>query len=152
MKKLIDAYLYSIDPKDNQTLRFLVFLRNKSKIYSGQWRMVGGKVQENETYWKAALREIREETSLIPNEFWVIPSLNQFYEPQTDLILSIPAFAARIPLDADIKLNDEHSEYKWIGIQDIHQYIPWPEQRRLMHVVYDIIRSKGILEQWKIPL
>lgn len=152
MKKLIDAYLYSIDPGDNQTIRFLVFLRNKAKIYGGQWRMVGGKVKENETYWRAALREIREETSLVPNEFWVVPTLNQFYEPQTDSILPIPAFAARIPLDPKITLDEEHSEYKWIGIEDIHQFIPWPEQRRIMHIIFDIVRSRGILEQWKIPI
>lgn len=152
MKKLIDAYIYSIDPKDNQTLRFLVLLRNKAKIYGGQWRMVGGKVKENETYWRAALREMKEETAIMPDEFWTVPSLNQFYEPQSDEILTIPAFAARIALDTKITLDDEHSEYKWIGIQDLHQFIPWPEQRRLMHLIYDIVRSKGVLEQWKIPI
>ena len=51
MKKLIDAYVYRDSSKD---IEFLILQRAKNKIYAGQWRMVGGKVKENEDYAQAA--------------------------------------------------------------------------------------------------
>ena len=35
-----------------------------TKVYGGQWRMIGGKIKENELAWQAALREFDEETGL----------------------------------------------------------------------------------------
>ena len=68
---------------------FLLLLRSKNKIYANQWRMVGGKVKEGETYWEGALRELKEELGLEPDFFWVIPSVNTFYEPSSDQLHQI---------------------------------------------------------------
>lgn len=150
MKKLIDLYPYILDPEHH--LRFLVLLRKSAKIYAGQWRMVGGKVKPGETYWQAALRELKEETSLQPIEFWTVPSVNSFYEYTSDMVHHIPAFAARLGHDIEIKLDEEHSAYKWITIDEVREHIFWPEQRRLMHLIHDIVSSRAVLEQWKIAL
>ncbi|HCI70754.1 MAG TPA: NUDIX domain-containing protein, partial [Balneola sp.] len=93
MKKLIDVYPYRVDGKN---VEFLILKRSSKKIYAHQWRMVGGKVQENEQYWKAALRELKEEISISPIKFWTVPSLNNFYEHSSDSIHHIPAFAAQM--------------------------------------------------------
>ena len=87
MKKLIDVYVYRIVEGEPQ---FLLFLRSAKKIYARQWRMIGGKVEQGEKYWEAALRELKEETGLIPSRFWTIPSINSFYEAKTDQIHQIP--------------------------------------------------------------
>ena len=58
MKKLIDAYIYR---EVSNEIEFLILQRAENRIYSGQWRMVGGKVKQNEEYAHAALREIEEE-------------------------------------------------------------------------------------------
>jgi dihydroneopterin triphosphate diphosphatase len=42
------------------------FSKGPGKIYEGQWRMIGGKVDPDETYWEGALRELKEETGLRP--------------------------------------------------------------------------------------
>ena len=94
MKKLIDAYIYR---ESSKNIEFLILQRAKNKIYAGQWRMVGGKVKENEDYADAALREIQEEIQLTPSFFWVVPSVNTFFEAKTNQILHIPAFAAKAP-------------------------------------------------------
>ena len=87
MKRLIDVYVYRFR---HEKPEFLLFLRSSKKIYANQWRMIGGKVEEGEPYWKAALREFNEETGLSPDNFWVIPSVNTFYEAQSDQIHQIP--------------------------------------------------------------
>lgn len=151
MKKLIDVYPYKIQ---NDHPLFLILRRSSEKIYANQWRMVGGKVKKGEARWEAALRELKEETGLIPVKFWTIPSVNQFYEAKTDTIHSIPAFAAEADSNAKIRLDEEHTEYKWISVDEIEQYIPWPEQRRLMKLTFDILndRSFEILPEWIIEI
>lgn len=116
--------------------------------------MVGGKVQKDEYYWEGALRELREETGLIPLKFWTIPSVNQFYEAKTDTIHRIPAFAAEIDENAAITLNEEHTEYKWVQADEINNYIPWPEQRRLMNLLHDLLTDPTfeIIPEWIIDI
>lgn len=148
-KKLIDLYPYKIvDGK----ISFLLFKRAKGKLYEDQWRMVGGKVQEQETYWQAALRELKEETNLEPITFWTIPSINQFYEYSTDKILNIPAFAAEIKSDESIKLDAEHSDFIWIPSKEVSAYIQWPEQIRLIELTNRLITSNKILDDWLVPI
>lgn len=148
-KKLVDLYPYRLTDDDPE---FLLFRRAKGKIYQGQWRMIGGKVNSGETYWQAALRELKEETGLIPKTFWTIPDLNTFYEHKTDLILQIPAFAAEIKKDATPSLDDEHSEFKWVKVSEIELFIQWPEQKRLIRLTNTILTSDKILDDWLVTL
>lgn len=152
MKKLIDVYPYRIK---EGTPQFLIFKRSDEKIYGNQWRMVGGKVEEHESSWEGALRELKEETGLTPIKFWAIPSVNQFYEPKTDTVHAIPAFAAELKDGAEIQLDDEHSSYRWVTIAEAETRINWPEQRRLMKLTYEILTDQflEILPEWiiKIP-
>lgn len=148
-KRLIDLYPYKFDGKQ---ISYLLFKRAAGRIYDGQWRMVGGKVQSGESHWEAALRELSEETTLRPLKMWVIPSVNAFYEHQTDSILTIPAFAAEIDGTSPIKLDSEHSDYAWFSLDDAIDKIFWPEQRRLLELTNSLITSKQILEDWHVPI
>ena len=150
MKKLIDVYPYRLNDDE---IEFLILKRSSDKIYANQWRMVGGKVQENEQYWKAALRELKEEISLAPIKFWTVPSLNNFYEHSSDTIHHIPAFAAQIDWSDDkISLDDEHTGYIWVTADKINDYIHWPEQRRLIQLIHDILTKQEILPEWIIDI
>lgn len=151
MKKLIDVYPYKVD-KDQ--VQFLILKRSSKKIYAGQWRMIGGKVQSGETYWQAGLRELMEETGIKPSKFWTVPSLNQFYEYKTDLIHAIPAFAAEIAIDSNISLDDEHTGFEWISADQVARYLKWPEQQRLVKLVNDILtnETQEILPEWIIEI
>lgn len=148
MKKLIDLYPYRLIDGQPQ---FLLLKRAKGKIYEGQWRMIGGKVTPGETYWQAALRELKEETRLTPVKLWTIPSVNQFYEAASDTIYSIPAFAAQVDEEQQPVLDDEHTGITWAGAENIHEYIHWPEQQRLVQLTNNIILSDKILDDWLIP-
>lgn len=148
-KKLIDLYPYRL--KENR-IEYLLLKRAKGKIYDGQWRMIGGKVEKEESYWKAALRELYEETGLKPVKFWTIPSLNKFYEHHTDQILVIPAFAAQVDPTDSPELDKEHSVAEWFDINQAVDAILWPEQRRLLKLLDNIITSNQILDDWLVPL
>lgn len=146
-KKLIDLYPYRFN---NNRLELLLLKRAEGEQYDGQWRMIGGKVEEGEAYWEAALRELDEETGLKPEKFWTLPSLNNFYEWNTDQILLIPAFAAEINSADSIILNREHSKADWFEIEEATKRIYWPEQRRLLKLLHNIVTSNQILEDWLV--
>jgi dATP pyrophosphohydrolase len=49
--------------------RYLV-IRRRTPYLKGTWQMVSGAVEAGETGWAAALREIEEETGLVPERFY----------------------------------------------------------------------------------
>lgn len=149
MKKLIDLYIYRIGTSG---VEYLLLKRSKRKIYAGQWRMIGGKVEDGETRPEAALREMQEETGLQPARFWALPSINHFYEAETDQIHLIPAFAAEVGPDAEPSLDEEHSEFEWVMVDEAVHRLYWPEQKRLVRTIEQILSSNQWLDSWNIPL
>lgn len=145
--RLIDLYIYRVV---DGRVSVLLLHRAAGLIYSGQWRMVGGKVEEGESSWQAALREMDEETGLRPLEFWALPSVNQFYDAGRDCVHTIPAFAARVEADAAVRLDEEHSAHRWVSPDDASRWIGWPEQVRLITLLGQIVERDGILPQWRI--
>ncbi len=148
MKKLVDVYPYYYS--DTERL-FLIFRRSKSSLYAGQWRIIGGKCEKDENRSESALRELTEETGIYPNKLWVIPSINQFYEPETDQIHHIPAFAAEMPFQ-QIVLNHEHDTFLWLPAQEAANKLLWPEQKRLLLLTDAILSSNSVLPEWDIRL
>ena len=146
-KKLIDLYPYRL--KKNK-VEFLLLKRSTGEKYESQWRMIGGKVEESETHWEAALRELDEETGMRPSKLWTIPSLNHFYEWSTDEILLIPAFAAEIRDYKSLTLEKEHRTASWFTIKKATNLIIWPEQKRLLKLLNKIVISNQILDDWHV--
>lgn len=147
MKRLVDVYPYR---NDGSQFQFLILKRSADAIYANQWRMVGGKVEKDETSYEAARRELIEETGCSPNLFWTIPSINQFYDHENDHVHHIPAFASQITEEQTIKLNHEHQDYRWISPKQTRDWINWPEQRRLMELTHSIVTNNEILDEWII--
>lgn len=149
MKKLIDVYVYRIN---QGVIEFLFFKRAANKLYPGQWRFVHGKVEEGEKYWQAAIREFHEETRLTAIKFWAVPTTNTFYEPGTDQIHIIPAFGIQVEPGHDPVMNEEHVAFKWATKEYINQHVTWPEQKRLLRTVDEIVANKVIQPEWVIAL
>lgn len=149
MKGLVDVYAYQ---KIQNEVKLLVLKRASDVQYANQWRMIGGKVRPEENFYNAAVRELKEETGLTPDFFWSIPSVNQFYDHYSDRILQIPAFGAEIKNDVSTTLNHEHVCWKWISPEEIDTYIQWPEQKRLMKLLAEIVTTKQVLKEWIIEL
>ena len=60
--RVIDAYVFT---RKNNQIRFLILKRAKTKMYEHLWQGVAGKIEEGETSWEAAIRELEEETGFI---------------------------------------------------------------------------------------
>lgn len=145
--QVIDVYPYRLNEGRTE---FLLLHRAPEVYCAGQWRMVGGKVERDETAWQAGLRELFEETGCRPVRFWSVPSLNHFYDPSRNRIMLIPVFAAELAPDAAVKLNEEHDQWCWVEGNRANQQPVWPEQQRLITLIRRILTSDNIPDEWII--
>ena len=147
--RLIDVYPYR---KQSQNIEFLLLKRSISTLYSGQWRMVGGKVNTGESATQAALRELIEETCFTPLLFWCVPSYNLFFDFNQDCFHQIPVFSAEISTDENPVLNHEHDSFGWFKKDDALNRIYWPEQKRLISLIDEMVKQNNVLNDWIIEL
>jgi len=106
----------------------VLLLRRATQPFYGEWFAIEGGLQPGEQAHEAALREILEETRLVPERLYretplprVVPSVG--YE----VLLSI--FVAFVAPDAEVTLNEEHSDYQWLQIAQAIGRVPLPAQK-----------------------
>ena len=147
IKKLVDVHVYRYNQK---AIEFLILKRAPNTIYKGSWRMVAGKVNMEETYMEAAIRELNEEIGAKPLKIWSAPTINSFYEPQTDLILHTPVIAVEIDVKHNIVLNHEHNRYKWVTLSEVDNFILWPNQKNAIYLIHNLIlkTNNQLFPEW----
>lgn len=89
--------------------KFLIAQRNLKKAQGGLWEFPGGKVEKNESYESALMREIKEELNadIEVNEY-IGESIHQYPEKDIKLIF----YKAKL-LSEKVELL-EHESCKWI--------------------------------------
>ena len=60
--------------------------------------------------WQAALREIKEETGLIPSEFYSADILEQFYDIEK-IWSDCTGFCGYISGKQEVTINEEHDDF-----------------------------------------
>jgi len=146
---IVDLYVYRIREGSPE---FLLLRRARGEL-AGTWQAVHGKIEAGEAAWQAALRELREETGLTPLRFFQIDAVNTFYVARHDVVHLCPSFAAQVPSNAAVILNDEHEAYEWLSPAAAVGRLPWPGQRRaVQEIVSEIIGGAGPTGHLEIPL
>lgn len=95
----------------------------------GTWQLVTGKIEPTETAHAAALRELFEETTLKPLDFFQINRVNTFYVANGDAIVHVPMFCAVVDPSAQVKLNPEHTDFRWLSRNVFAGQLMWPGER-----------------------
>jgi len=133
----IQAFLASLVAIRNTEARHEVLLLKRTQTLIGEWCQVAGSIEEGETTWQAALRELDEETGLKPNALYSADTCEQFYEADRDAITIAPVFVAFIDSTAMVTLNHEHSEYRWVSFDEAIEMVAFGGQRRVLRWVED---------------
>lgn len=121
----------------------MLLARRADAYLDGAWSYIAGHVEAGETGWQAALRELREETALQPESFWATSYCESFYLAQSDSIELVPAFVARIADDAQVRLNGEHSAFRWVTLDEAAALLPFGSQRDLLaHVRREFVERE----------
>jgi dATP pyrophosphohydrolase len=136
----IAVYVYRRTP----LLEFLQVRRSKiAGEYEGTWQTIYGGIHDGETATQAALRELKEETGLVPTEMWQVEYLESFYFRPKDYVVLMPVFAVEVPRDAEVKLNDEHDDFRWVQEAVLDSFFMWRTQREALRILIEAFRDPG---------
>ncbi len=128
--------------------QLLMARRAEGKYMGGTWQLISGGLEPNETAWQAALREIREEARLTPREFYRLSTLTQFYRPDNDSLNIAPMFCAIVGADAEVIINDEHTAFEWVDLDDAASRLMWPSDREALAEVRSVILADAPAKQY----
>lgn len=121
----------------------VLLLTRESEPFSGTEVLPGGFVEvDEETSKEAAVRELREETGLVPT---VCQSLGFFDTVDRDpryRVVSFPYLC--VVLNDKVTLNEEASKYRWVNIgltEDIEQLNLGFDHKQILHAAKVYIKN-----------
>jgi len=103
----------------DQDGKILILKRSTdSKTNPGKWELPGGKVNQNESFDHALIREVYEETNLkIALEHVVGAS-----EQNLHIIRAVHIIMSGKIIEGDLNLSNEHEGYAWVFIETLSDY------------------------------
>lgn len=107
--------------------RFLICQRPAHKARGGLWEFVGGKVEAGETKQQALVRECREELAVtveVGEVFW------EGTHTYPDLTIHLTLFHGVLTAGTPQRL--EHSDLRWITVDEIPQYAFCPADTAIL--------------------
>jgi dATP pyrophosphohydrolase len=155
---LIECWLFRVpvpaSPDDRrpdaERVEILLLRRAPHRIFPGLWQCVTGGVEPGERIPDAALREVREETALGPDEIEAFYDLDQvapFYDEGTDAVVVSAIFAARVRPDADARESWEHDGLRWVPAADAPGLAIWPSYAESVRRIRETLLDPA-LEPW----
>ncbi len=140
ISNLVEAHIVR---KINNNLEFLLLKRAENESYAGIWQMVTGSIDNDETAYETAAREIKEETGLTIKKLWVVPRINSFYYPKNDSVCLVTVFAALVDAVHDINISAEHSDFIWVEKDEAIKMLAWDGQRKSVELIDEYLSNKA---------
>ncbi|MBU2637901.1 MAG: NUDIX hydrolase [Nanoarchaeota archaeon] len=99
--------------KDKEKVLMLKRPKDK-KSHPSYWNLPGGKINQGETESQCVIREVEEETGLKFKPISkILDIIDENIEPKKVTVFSGSA-------EGLVKINEEHEEYGWFTIAEIH--------------------------------
>jgi len=127
-------------------LKLLLMKRTNEKF----WCHVAGKIENDESAPQAIIREFAEETGVTVTELFTAEYLEQFYEAKRNCITIIPVFVTYLSAGTRIRLNDEHTDFKWCTLEEACALAPFPNQHAVYNHVWEYFVARSPLHFWRI--
>ena len=121
--------------------------RSPGKYYEHLWQGVAGKIEKGETAVQTVVRELKEETGMKPKKMFAADHIANFYDARNDRILMVPIFGIEVE-NSDVRLSEEHSEYKWVSFDEALDLLTWKGQKEGLRTVHDEITSGDDRTKW----
>jgi len=114
----------------------------------GSWETVHGHIEGDELPDRAALRELQEETGLVPVKLYNLSRVECFYQHRRDEVALVPVFAALVGAEAPVRVSEEHDRAEWVPWRDAEARFSWPRERRAIIDAVTLLQSgdAGALE------
>ncbi|NAX21536.1 NUDIX hydrolase [Vibrio sp. V39_P1S14PM300] len=122
------------------------------RVKGDYWCHVAGSIEEGETGWQAIVREFREETQINVSSLYNAQYIEQFYESDANVIELIPVFVVLCEANQAVKLNDEHTEFRWCTLAEAKALAPFPSQHQVFEHIWAYFVHQTVSELYRIPL
>lgn len=132
---VVDVYL--VDPQLDPW-RVLALHRAPGTSRGGTWEAVHGKIESEEVAQDAALREVLEETGLVPQRLYNV-TVHSFYLHKTARIEVAVVFCAFVDSGSTVRIGPEHSEYAWLNIEDAPARFTWPRAGQALAAISKLL-------------
>lgn len=128
----VEVYLFR---RRARRVELLLLRRSADRTLAGVWQPVTGGIEAREPAWRAAAREVLEETGLTPVRWWALEHLTVYYEPARDAVHAVPVFAAEVPWSDPVHLSHEHDRYAFVSEAEAAKRVLWHTQRRALQAL-----------------
>jgi dATP pyrophosphohydrolase len=142
--RITEVYVYKMT---GSGVRYLLLKRSSESLYGGLWQGVAGKIDSCETAWQAAIREVEEETGLVPLAMYVVEHVSGFYELFGDRVNLVPYFGAEVD-SLDVTLSHEHEAYQWLTLEEALEYLTWEAQKSAVKALDNMLQTGGDKLKW----
>ena len=133
----IDVYVIRALPDG---WRVLLLQRAHDTRCPTAWESVHGRLEPDEEPEVGALRELREETGLVPERFYVIATQPYYIKAMRSVQLSI-AFAAFVAEPAEVTLGPEHQAFEWVTVDAAMTRFAWPRERQALDEIRSLLAN-----------
>jgi 8-oxo-dGTP pyrophosphatase MutT (NUDIX family) len=118
----VQAFVFTIRPS------FKVLILKRTPERSGYWQPVCGGVENGENLNATVVREVLEETGI--SKINSIIDLNYTFtykETKNGKLMNMQDFCFAVEINniLNIKLSEEHEEYKWCSYDEAKEYLKW---------------------------
>jgi dihydroneopterin triphosphate diphosphatase len=135
---LVDVYVLR---GAGAALECLVLRRAAGGRCPGSWETVHGHIEGDELPIRAALRELEEETGLVPLKLYNLSRVECFYQHRRDEVALVPVFVAFVGGEAEVRVSDEHDRAEWVPWRDAEARFSWPRERRALTDAVILLQS-----------
>ncbi len=143
----VAAYICRIESGRGQYL----ILKRCTPYLDQTWQMVSGKIEKGDTAWQAALREIKEETGLIPDRLYSVNEVELFYEVSQNCINLVPVFLGFIDSQQTVRLSDEHCEFRWVTPDEAQRLLIFDRHAKTIALIESQFVRRPPLDFLRIP-
>lgn len=137
--------------KDNEEIKFLLLYHGK-----GYWNFPKGKLEIEERSFRAALREVREETGLGPRDLrfkeWFKVYDKYIYQREGQKVFKTVIYYLAETARRDIRISSrEHEGYGWFLYKEADRLLKHKNLKINLKRAYDLIRKKGSSGGFRYP-
>ena len=78
---------------------------------------------------------------------FIADHVSKFYEEIGDRINLVPVFGIEVESE-EVRLSDEHTEFRWMGVDEAEETIVWNGQKKGIRTVYEMLKSNDDRMKW----
>lgn len=113
--------------------------------YGKHWDYPKGHLEKGETAWKAAVRELREETGIrqVDRRGKFVQEMHyDFYSPKKGRVAKTVTYFLGETRCAEVVISDEHTGYAWLGYEAAMEKLTYENAREILRAAEESLKRE----------